>query len=526
MKDITPVTVPPEIADWVILLANGELLIAEPKKTDARVLSFESNLRKRGAQFERKIVSLEELAEKLQKQQVASDKVNETLTQQEAMDLFREAAKKRASDIHIRVNANYADVLFRVHGSLVKHTQWERSYADAMCRTIYASLADVADATYKPSTFQDARIGNAEGALPTGLHGIRVASGPKTGGTIMVLRLLYEDTDMIRGGIAERLRKLGYDDSQIQLVRFMMRRPSGINIVSGPTGSGKSTGLKHVLEAIGIERPDMNILAVEDPPEYPIANVVQIPVTNAETEDERRQKFGEAIRAALRMDPDVIMIGEIRDRESARLALKAAMTGHQVWSTLHTNSAFNIINRLVEELSSVEMVDPLRLIADSTVLTGMMFQRLVKTLCPHCKLPLEQHRSRVPSDVFDRLMKIIPYNDFNKIYVKGDGCEKCDGKGVSGRTVLAEVVVPDPKMLELLRTKGVDAAQDYWVRGQNGKTIVDHAISKVVRGIIDPLAAEEAVGPLTSAQVFEDRRLEASELDELVGELGARDDSE
>jgi type II secretory ATPase GspE/PulE/Tfp pilus assembly ATPase PilB-like protein len=381
-----------------------------------------------------------------------------------------------------------------------------------MLTAIYGSMADIADPVYNPSTYQDARIGKAK-YLPKTLHGIRIACGPQVGGTLMVMRLLYADTKNSGGSVAERLHRLGYTDDHGHTVNFMRSRPTGINVVSGPTGSGKSTTLKHILESVHIERPDLNILSVEDPPEYPIEGVAQLPVTNADTDEERKAAFGAAIRAALRMDPDIILIGEIRDAESAKLAIRAAMTGHQVWTTLHANSGFNIFNRLADILSDGGEGNPLAILSDITVTTGLVFQRLAKVLCDHCKKPLVGNESRVDAHLLKRIDRALETRE--GVCIKGDGCTDCMGTGVSGRTVLAEVIATDPEMLKILKDEGIDEARRYWLDKQSGQTALAHGLEKISQGIVDPAQAEEVVGLLTTDLVFGDNTIFKGELNDI-----------
>ena len=491
-------SIPADLVEF-LHLTDGVLSVVRERMLDPRVLSLKSRFQKLGHVREVRVVSYEEILQ-LKKEDPTDANEEHSLTIQSTLDLFSRAVKERASDIHIRVHEGYAQVFFRVLGSMTKFFDWPAPFAASICSTIYQVMCDIADPVYNPGTYQDARIAKRE-YLPKGLHGIRVASGPKVGGVCMVLRLLYNDSGTEDVGSVERLTSLGYNETHVAAINLMMMRPSGINIIAGPTGSGKSTTLKHILEAISLERPELNILTVEDPPEYPIRGAVQMPVTNAATEEERRLAFTSAIRAALRMDPDVIMIGEIRDRESARLALQAAMTGHQVWATLHTNSAFGIITRLVELLASSEMPNPMGILADSTVFSGLVFQKLTKTLCPDCRQSLATASDRLDPDLFQRLSKVLDPASRRGVYVAGPGCDRCDGAAIAGRTVVSEVVATDESLLAVLRNSGVEAAKDFWVKEQFGMPVRSHAIEKIKLGIISPKGAEDVIGPLVDELV-------------------------
>lgn len=568
-----------------VVFDKNLLFVTKDYLFDSQFLSFQSMLKKTGKLKETKTVSFEELL-KIQKEFVditnQRKRFRET-TKGDAIKLFNDALKLKASDIHIRVGKGIANILIRVNGGLQEFGQMHQKQAESLCATIYQSMSDpgASDAIYQPNEYQDARISGSE-MLPAGLHGIRVHSGPHVDGVLMVLRLLYADNDFFerrkaqgkRTDIYARLAFLGYSKEQIKLIYFMFSRPTGINIIAGPTGSGKSTTLMHIMEAIAEERPDKHLLSVEDPPEYPIKGCVQRPVTNATTEKERKEAFAKTMRAAMRSDPDVMMVGEVRDHSTARTAIEAAMTGHQVLTTLHANSAFNIINRMIDLLASQEVRDPINVLSDTTILTGLMFQRLVKQLCPACKIDLIDYNETLykqmslefcedcrkvledkkpedsllnpiylnlgdhlcpdcksklnkmdiyPLSVIERLYRIFDMTDgSSNIAIKGPGCKKCSYTGIAGRTVVAEVVCPDPDMLKTLKGNGVDAARRYWIEKQGGKPIIDHVIEKVRIGEVDPRMAEDIVGPITTSIALQDNMLEGSEIDDLIQFEGDR----
>ena len=420
--------------------------------------------------------------------------INATEMQQFAASLFARAVKQKASDIHIRVSERGRSVIiFRIHNDLVEIEQHPYIFGHALCSTIYVAMADVADATFEERSRQDARIGNRN-KLPKHLDGIRIATTPMVDGFVMVLRMLYDAS-----GASNSLDELGFNINQSSRVAFLKRRPTGLNLVAGPTGSGKSTTLQRTLASLIEEtKGTKHVITVEDPPEYPIPGAVQTPVTNATSEAERGEAFREAIKGAMRVDPDVIMIGEIRDAPSARLALQAAMTGHQVWSTLHANGAFHCIDRLVD------LGVPLSMMADPAILSGLMCQRLLKTLCD-CKRPykelapyLRYERPNFEQDQY-RLAAVL---DLNKVFLKGQGCEKCGGTGILGRTVVAEVVVTDHPMMAMIKAGKVQDAIAYWKKAHKGMSMIDHAVLKVANGIVDPFLTEATVGPLDDGKTF------------------------
>lgn len=427
--------------------------------------------------------------------------------QKMAFDIFKKAVDMRASDIHIRVSMRSGTkTLFRIQGVLTDVSVDTFDAGDALCHVIYQAMADVSDTTFSPQDRQDARIGQRN-KLPRGVDGIRIATTPMTDGYLMVLRLLYEET---AGG--STVQSLGYTDWHATAVRLMSSRPYGINILAGPTGSGKSTTLKLVLTNkiadAQAARAGIHVITVEDPPEYPIPGAVQTPVTNADGEADRAAAFSAAITASMRLDPDVMMISEIRDAASASAAFRAAMTGHQVWTTLHANSALAIVDRLVD--LGVDMA----LVTDASLVTGLTCQRLVRLLCPHCSIPFLQNADRLDHKLVERVTAAV--KRIESVRIKGNGCEHCNQLGTTGRTVVAEVVIPDAELMAHVRAGDRIEARNYWLHGQRGSTMLDHAVQLVADGRVDPSIAEEAVGPLTLHMLLEDSRLDVREVQSVV----------
>lgn len=423
----------------------------------------------------------------------------DSAVQQQAVDLLKLAADRGASDIHISVGEKHAELELRINGDIQRQRPMELEESKNLLATIMNSMVGDGSSMYKPGERQDARV-SSERFLPTGLSSVRIASGPLADeGRYMVLRLLYKDTSTVRGSMEERLVKLGYDEEHQRSIRLAWDKPSGINIIAGPTGSGKSTTLKHVLEAKKEENPEENFLSVEDPPEYRIAGVRQIPVNNARGSSARGEAFSDVIRFALRADPDKILVGEIRDRESLRLAMQAAMSGHGVAASLHANSAFGIMQRTFDLLRSPETPEPAALIADETILTGLIFQRLVKTNCMSCSIPLEGSEFKLHPERLRRFQDVLTELEMEGVrLINSGGCPDCEYKGVLGRAVVAEVVVTDAEMMEIVRREGITAARRYWLEVQKGKSIFQHALTKVKEGVLDPDQAERAVGPINT----------------------------
>lgn len=490
----------PELRNYLCYLEDGTLLVAKSHTFNPHVRAFIARLGRMGRQCNVINADLDVIAEKYADAQKASEvggkSTGYTASQMQkgASDLFQKAVEVRASDIHIRVSKRARTrIFFRVHNDIEFAHENTYEFGEQLCSTIYQAMADVADATFETISRQDARISD-KAKLPAKIDGIRIATSPQVDGFIMVLRLLYNDavdsTD---------LRQLGFSAEQNDVVQFMKRRPSGINIIGGPTGSGKSTTLQRVLTSIHKDyQGRKHIITVEDPPEYPILGAVQTPVTNADTEEERSRAFQAAIKAAMRLDPDVIMIGEVRDPPSARLAIQAAMTGHQVWATVHANNALAIIDRLVD------LGVPSEMVCDPSIISGLVCQRLVKTLCPHCSKPMAEHIDRYRQADINRIASVVM---LDKVRVRGDGCPSCRNTGVDGRTVVTETVVTDETLMSFMRKHDRIGALNYWRNEQQGVSMLMHAIQKIGEGLVDPFMAEDVVGPLNIGRIEQDFRI-------------------
>ncbi|MFT5659648.1 MAG: general secretion pathway protein E [Sulfurimonas sp.] len=329
--------------------------------------------------------------------------------------LFYQAVKKRASDIHIEVQEKRGEVRFRIDGMLIKNADLDKKIVNLIVSRIKViSNLDISEKRIP----QDGRtqIKIAGESLD-----VRVSVLPTFYGERVVMRLLMQSSQI------PDITELGFHNSLIGEVKKLLRASHGIILVTGPTGSGKTTSLHSFLREV--EEPHKNLLTVEDPVEYKSDNIAQIQVN-----EKAGLTFASALRSILRQDPDVIMIGEIRDEETAGIAIRAALTGHLVFSTLHTNSAAATISRLADMGIAPFLI--------SSSLLGILAQRLVRVLCDECK---------VEDSIAEEFADDYNIDIDTKIY-KAEGCRVCGYSGYSGRRSIGELLVMNDRVKELLKT--------------------------------------------------------------------------
>lgn len=483
----------PEQREIMALFESGLLLLSKFHIDDPHISSFVGLLRRKGMTVDVVATDLgliskcyDERDEGVGDGVVKADD-EATSMQKDIIKFIGECARMKASDAHIVVDQTSTRVRLRVHGILRDLVEWRSAYGSDFCAAAFA-MADASDASYQPYEYQAARISDSSVRLPAGVQALRLQFNPLSyGGRHLVMRFLYRSS----GNVGD-VDTLGYAQKQINQIKRIRATPMGINIVAGPTGSGKSTTLQRILTTLMRERKnEISVFTVEDPPEYVIAGAQQMPVTNASTAEERKEKFNAAIRAALRSDPDVIMIGEIRDHESAKLAFEAAMTGHQVWATLHAVDCLTIISRLKDiGVDEYKLFDP-------AVFTGLIGQRLLRALCNNCKIPVMQARNEgeIKDDLWERIINVFG-RDLDGIFHQGKGCSACGNSGCKGRSVVAEVLLPDDPFMEQMRAENKVGAKRYWVDNLNGLTMLGHGILKASAGEVSPEEVERMLGLL------------------------------
>lgn len=335
--------------------------------------------------------------------------------------LLQYAVKSRASDIHIEPQEDHTRVRYRIDGILQEKILLPKGVHDALVSRIKILSVLKIDEKRLP---QDGRFSFT---FAQSTVDIRVSTVPTVFGEKVVMRLLPKSTT------APSLIELGLRGSSLKSLEGQLLRPHGIILICGPTGSGKTTTLYSILSKISSTK--VNVVTIEDPVEYQIPGVNQVQVNTGVG-----LTFASALRSFLRQDPNIIMVGEIRDSETADLAIQAALTGHQVFSTVHTNSSAGAPPRLLDM-----GVEPFLLTSALNCVAG---QRVVRKICPHCRVeftaPLE-----VLENIKSVLGKILPVNSSLNLY-KGKGCASCGGTGYLGRVGIYEVLVVTEKITKLI----------------------------------------------------------------------------
>jgi len=339
--------------------------------------------------------------------------------------ILMDAVKRNASDIHFEPEHSFVRIRYRVDGVLQQIRSLHKSFWPGMLvRLKVISGMDIAEMRMP----QDGRIQINLCGRPIDF---RVSSHPTIHGENIVLRVLDKEKSIIH------LNDVGLEEVQLAQLKLMLQRPEGMLIITGPTGSGKTTTLYSLLSHLNNE--SVNIMTLEDPVEYPVGLMRQTSVTEFNKVD-----FANGIRSIMRQDPDIILVGEVRDEDTARMAFRAAMTGHQVFTTLHTNSALGIFSRLSDIGIQPDIM--------AGNIIGVIAQRLVRVLCKHCKA------IHTPTDIERNQLKMHGAQD-TKIY-RHTGCSRCGFVGYQGRMAIMELLRIDHEMDSLIsRHANIDELQ-------------------------------------------------------------------
>lgn len=366
--------------------------------------------------------------------------------------LLADAVQNGASDIHFEPEQSFLRIRYRIDGILRQIRSLHKSYWPAMAvRLKVISNMNIAE-TRAP---QDGRISIKFSGRQIDF---RASAQPTTHGENLVLRVLDRQKGIVP------LDGLGLDEHELTLLKLMIARPDGVILVTGPTGSGKTTTLYSILNHINTE--SVNIMTLEDPVEYPMNMIRQTSVNES-----AKMGFADGIRSMMRQDPDVILVGEVRDKETAEMAFAAAMTGHQVYSTLHTNSAIGSVSRLLD----------IGIVPDVMAgnIIGVIAQRLVRRLCPHCREPFT-------ADAVERRLLGLAEDargDPPATLYRAVGCERCAHQGYKGRLAIMELLKMNAELDELIGRRASARELRSAAQAAGFKTLVDDGMRRVLEGV-------------------------------------------
>jgi len=361
--------------------------------------------------------------------------------------LILQGVLRGASDIHIRPSKEHADILYRVDGVL----QYSRKIKKSLLLPLIARLKIISNMDIAER--RRPQDGHAHILRQNNNIDFRISIMPSIKGESAVIRILNKEVGM------RPLHELGFTETDLKKIQLLMSHNHGMVLVTGPTGSGKSTTLYAMLNELKKRGP--HIITVEDPVEYDMDDVDQIQISNIID-----YTFAEALRHILRHDPDVIMVGEIRDLETGKIAIKSALTGHLVLSTLHTNDAPSAITRLTEM-----GIEPY--LVSSTIL-GVLAQRLVRKVCTDCME--EDHKTP------DEIRNILKVDD-NDVFYVGKGCESCGHTGYHGRTTVVELLIVTPELIELINKSASEVELRNLSLKQGMQSLTDNGIQLARRGL-------------------------------------------
>ena len=361
--------------------------------------------------------------------------------------LLMDAVKRGASDIHFEPEFAFLRIRYRIDGVLQQVRSLHKSYWPGIAvRLKVISGMDIAE-TRAP---QDGRLNMNLCGRPIDF---RVSAHPTIHGENIVLRVLDRERSIIP------LERMGLRTATLDQLKLMMTRPEGILVVTGPTGSGKTTTLYSLLSHKNTE--SVNIMTLEDPVEYPVTQMRQTSVAEVNKVD-----FANGIRSIMRQDPDIILVGEVRDADTATMAFRAAMTGHQVFTTLHTNSALGAFPRLTDIGISPDIM--------AGNIIGVVAQRLVRVLCPHCKEPAK------PTDD-ERKILGVKRNEAIQIF-KHKGCKRCNQTGYRGRMAIMELLRIDSDMDSLIARRAHFDELRKMALDKGFTTLADDGVRRILEG--------------------------------------------
>lgn len=515
--------IPKESRNLCVLFDNGMWLVSASHRLSPLVTSVEQVARRAGYKVDKPrfvtpniIVSAYSYAAR----ESAMGRLDDNAVRRRIVTMIQKAVDVGANDIHIEASEGRTRIEFRIDGALRPHETWTQKEGELMLSAVYSHSVGQSGATANWQEPQAAMLTSAHTSadsikLPKGVISVRCQWVPLAdGGRYLDMRLQYDSAYLFgENFIMADVDSLGFSQEQLKIVQSLRQAPGGMRVFAGPVNQGKTTTLRVTLNRRMAEtNMQLNCLMVEDPPEGGVVGARQVGVSASVKDEDRERSFVEIMRCALRLDPDIVMLGEIRDIQTASFAFRLALTGRQVYTTTHVYSALAVPQRL-RDIGMDRY-----LVYDHHLLRGMFCQRLLRGMCQECRVSLadapsefgplyKELASRLragvalmnserleggPAGILDRLKE----PDLSNVYVANpEGCEKCF-KGRLGRTITAEVIETDQKIMELLQDNRLEEAREYWLSptGLNGITMLWHAMQKVCRGEVSPDDAEFEVG--------------------------------
>ncbi|BCE00948.1 GspE/PulE family protein [Marinicellulosiphila megalodicopiae] len=440
------------MVDTLDLIAQERIRAALPRDIEITpVLSTEADIRQAIDQFYGYELSVNEILKEIETGEIDYNAL-EAEGGQYSHPLVRlvnailaDSVKKDASDIHFEPEANFLRLRYRIDGVLRQIRSLHKDYWSAIVVRLKVMAGMNIAETRTP---QDGRISLRISGKPVDF---RVSAQPTTHGENIVLRVL----DRSKGIVPLENLKMG--EESFQLLKLLMNRPEGIILVTGPTGSGKTTTLYSMLNFR--KSIEVNIMTLEDPVEYPMDMIRQTSINEVSKMD-----FASGIRSLMRQDPDIILVGEVRDEATAEMAFRAAMTGHQVFTTLHTNSALGSFSRLKDIGVKPDIM--------AGNIIGIIGQRLIRTLCKHCK-------EAKTTEEYEQV--ILGVSDPITIY-SAKGCELCDQTGFKGRLSILEVLQVNSEIDELIAKGATMIEMQRKAKKMGFKTMADSGIERIIEG--------------------------------------------
>lgn len=425
-------------------------------------------------------------------------------------DLVKGAFAIKASDVHFEIDttAQRSNVRLRMYGRMRDWKSFETKLLTDAVAAAFNAMSKKGTASGASWTQDRSLSTMTEHTIKDTKVNGRFSTYPVITGIDVVVRLLESDPRAVR---VASLEELGYSPTQIEeQLQNALGRNSGLIAVAGMTGSGKSTTLKTLMDLLP-NKHQLKRYSVEDPVEYIMPGVRQFSIQRGsdDKEEDVRRKFLSALRMLVRMDPDAVMIGEIRDKESGDIAAEMVQTGHRVLTTVHGDGAIDVLSRLTGR--GINM--PAEMLATRKFLSAVMYQRLMPVLCPNCRQPSAKVLPQNKLTVLREKFKL----DTNTIYCANDrGCDHCrvdgiDSSGTNGLTVAAEIAVPNAELLTFIGDKNWIGAEMAWRKTRRthfgspdmtGKTAFEHALYKASIGMIDPRDIEKDFESLDSYEIY------------------------